>query len=339
VCVINASCCCTAIGCAGATDLKDAILAYDLSLLGCNLSGLLAPQIAVTGESIEYTQVNFGTGCHNYDCCIACGQSIFNCTFCDPPYKKQIIQCLAKHEKNRRYIPDGLSTSYCANCQNPTQPNCDGCEGFPSTSFTSSGLDSRSSITPIFTSYSCESDLATKYLIATKVETIVTGTKTVVMSKILTVGVTASSIPNLYPSCVMMTLKFRITGATTGTCADSVGQTVIYHSVWNGTDTAAQFLAKPMTLHVLIWNYDICPSNHGTNPAALDTCGGWDLTSFKDTQCGAGCTATNYEIDFVEQSYSPVRVDYECPPNTLYPIIDSEWQPWQDVPTTIQPLL
>jgi hypothetical protein len=337
--MINASCCCTPIGCDGAVDLKDAILAYDLTLLGCVITGSLAPQIAVTGASIEYTQVNFDRGCHNYDCCIACGESIFNCTnFCEPPFKKRIIQCLAIHEKNRRYIPGTASTSYCADCQNAPEFDCEGCEGFLSTSFTSSGLNSRSSITPIFTPFSCDSDLATKYLIATKVETIVTGNKTVVMSKILTVGVTASSIPNLYPSCVMMTLKFRVTGGITGSCADSVGQTVVYHSVWNGTDTAAEFMAKPMTLHGLLWDYDICPSNHGTDPSALNTCGGYVLDSFKDTECGV-CTASEYSIAFTEQSYNTVRVDYECPPNTLYPIIDSEWQPWQNVPTTIQPLL
>lgn len=338
--MINASCCCTAIGCNGADALKDAILAYDLTLLGGVITGSLAPQIAVTGASIEYTEVlpQIGRGCHNVDCCIACGEPVFNCVnFCVPIFKKKIIQCLAIHEKNRRYIPNGGYSSYCADCQSPIEPDCGGCEGFLSTSFSSSGFDSRSSITPIFLS-GCDPDSATQYLIATKQETIVTGTKTVFMKKILNVAVTPSSVPNLAPSCVMMTLKFRITGGITGSCADSVAQSVVYHSVWNGTDTAAQFLAKPMTLHALSWDYDICAGNRGTDPYALDTCGGWDLASFKDAECGI-CVATGYSIDFVEQSYSPVRLDYECPPNTLYPIIDTEWQPWQNVPTTIQPLL
>tara|TARA_R110000868_G_scaffold192806_5_gene437384 strand:+ start:1846 stop:2862 length:1017 start_codon:yes stop_codon:yes gene_type:complete len=338
--MINASCCCTPIGCAGSVDLKDAILAYDLSLLGCVITGSLAPQIAVTGASIEYTAVNpFDDGCHNYDCCIACGEPVFNCqNFCDPPFKKQIIQCLAIHEKNRRYIPGSASSSYCLDCEGPPKFDCAGCEGFLSTSFTSSGFNSRSSIS-ITSAASCDSGSATQYVIASKVETIVTGDKTIVMSKILTVGVTASSIPNLYPSCVMMTLKFRITGSITGDCADSVFQTVVYHSVWNGTDTTAQFLAKPMTLHSVTWDYDICPSNHGTDPYALNTCGGFVLDSLKDTECFPGCLATGYSIAFTEQSYNTVNTDIECPPNTLYPIIDSEWQPWQNIPTTIQPLL
>ncbi|CAB4184696.1 hypothetical protein UFOVP1575_12 [uncultured Caudovirales phage] len=337
--MINPSCCCTAIGCAGAVALKDAILAYDLTLLGCEISGTLAPQIAVTGSSIEYTQENFDQGCHNDECCITCGEPVFNCTnFCDPPFKKQIVECIAIHEKNRRYIPNGGYTSYCLNCQSQPAIDCGGCEGFPATSFTSSGFNSRSAVS-IAASVSCESGLATNYVIATKVETIVTGDKTVVMYKSLSVGVSASSIPNLYPSCVMMTLRFRVTGAITGTCSDSVGQTVVYHSVWNGTDTAAQFMAKPMTLNGLVWSYDICPYNHGTDPYALYTCGGYDLASFKDTKCLAGCTSSGYSIDWVEQSYIAVNTDYECPPNTLYPIIDTEWQPWQDVPTTIQPLL
>jgi hypothetical protein len=337
--MINASCCCTPIGCDGANDLKDAILAYDLTLLGCVITGSLAPQIAVTGSNIEYTLVNPpDDGCHNYDCCIACGESEFDCqNFCNPPFKKRIIQCLAIHEKNRRYIPDGASDSYCEDCQEAPAFDCEGCEGFLSTSFTSSGFDSRAALSIIASG--CDAGAATRYTIATKTSTVTTGNKTVVLKKKLTVGVTTSSIPNTYPSCVMMTLQFRIDGSTTGSCADTVSQYVVYHSVWNGTDTAAEFLAKPMTLHVVNWDYDICPSNHGTDPYALNTCGGFELDSFKDTECFPGCLASNYSILFTEQSYDTVNTDIECPPNTLYPIIDSEWQPWQNIPTTIQPLL
>jgi len=327
--MITHSCCCSPQGCTGATAFKDTILAVDLGDLACNLTGTLTPKYQVSSDSIDYIETSFN-GCANLDCCLICGDGV--CTsFCTS--KKNIVVCLPIHVKNEsRYFPDNATASYCSNCEDAPVVDCQGCAGFPATSFTSNGFDSRAALSII--APGCDAGAATRYTIATKTSTVTTGNKTVVLKKKLTVGVTTSAIANTYPSCVMMTLQFRIDGSTTGSCADTVSQFVVYHSVWNGTDTAAQFLAKPMTLHVVNWLYDVCLYNTG----ASGYCGGYDIASFVQAVCFSDCTAIPYSIDYTEEAATIIPSSYECPPSTSATLIDPDWQPWQTVPSTISPL-
>ena len=181
--MITHSCCCSPQGCTGATAFKDTILAVDLGDLACNLTGTLTPKYQVSSDSIDYIETSFN-GCANLDCCLLCGDGV--CTgFCTS--KKNIVICLPTHVKNEsRYFPDGANDSYCSNCENAPVVDCQGCAGFPATSFTSYGFDSRAALSIIASG--CDAGAATRYTIATKTSTVTTGNKTVVLKKKLTVG-------------------------------------------------------------------------------------------------------------------------------------------------------
>ena len=319
--------------------MKDAILAVALNLLGGNFSGQLAPKIASVGQTINYTYTNQSqVGCHNYDCCIACGEPIFDClNFCEPAWKKKYVACVPTNQvTGKRDLYVGGFASYCADCQAvPTGVECK-CEGFPATEFTSSGFNSRNNLST--GSGGCGGGGTTEtFPIASKLETIVTGNKTVQMRKNLSVSQSIASVPDVYPACILLTLKFQILGSTTGSCADNVNMTVTYQSVWNGSDTVMQYLAKPMKLQAIGWGYDICPNQHPLN-GDQNVCGGFDIGSFKDADCGWCYSASGYIIDYVEVGYNILRFDNVCPPLTLNTVIDPVFQPWQTVPQTVQPL-
>lgn len=322
-----AECCCG--GCAGAVAMRDGILAVDLELYTAVVAGQLELMHTIVADTIDFIYTNqFQTGCHDKVCCHECGiVPYFNCeNFCDPPSLRRYVSCIPTDRiNNDRLLFTGGALRYCPECQSAPEITCT-CKGFPTTPFTSSGFNSRNSLST-GASGICIGQFGTETtVIASRLDTITTGDKTIEMRKSLRVGKSLTASP-LYTNCITMGLAFQVKGHTTGLCADAgVNMSVGYQSVWNGSDTVLQYLSKPMHLQGISWNYDICPNMHPLN-GDQNTCWSYDQSSFVDSTCGV-CSASGYSIDYIETTFDKYMIASVCPPATLPTVIDPIFQPW-----------
>jgi len=132
----------------------------------------------------------------------------------------------------------------------------------------------------------------------------------------------------------------------TGSCfafgaTDGFFQNVSFTSIWNGTDNAAAFLARPLNLQGIRWSYGLCPADFDPVPGGgilsqwnCVTYGNLTATVCDSVDCGPCTPATlDRDVDLT----TPIFEGYSasCAASMPSGTIDGSYQPWQGVPLQI----
>lgn len=354
-------CCCSVLDtCELASAVQSQILATPLVNYTANLSGSATMKSITKPDSWDFTVCqSSGVGtpaliCANCSCCAACHP---------PPACNFPIDCCQNEYVTRRFCAnsqDGLTTNRSVHvghsksecdCIGPV-PACDPiCQGFTSCSFANLGLNSplATGNCGYGTAINCAAGafpINTLFL-GSKMVTTTVGGVTTITRKNLDLRAWQTVVNGLTVCHMQLRLYFCLTSSKlwSGSCfapgaTDGFFQNVSFTSIWNGTDNAAAFLAKPLNLQRVQWFYGLCPADFETYPPN-PSLNQWNCVTYGNltpTDCTNDCTdctpatlvrSVNFTAP-VDQANSA-----SCAVAMANSTIDSDFQPWQSVPLQI----
>jgi len=355
-------CCC--VGpvdtCTLALQVQNVIVALPRSTYTANFTGSAIMRSETQPAEWEYNvcspDPNTGLSfCWDCDCCFQCNTPLpyplfctLNATCCDGQTKTQrFCSNELSGTTSARLIHNTDSHTEC-DCVGPAPPCDPVCAGFTGCSFTNNGLDSAIPVScfsvPVGAP-SCNYFPPNTFELGSKTVVTTVGTTTTETRKNLKLIASQTTVAGVTTCHLTLRLNFCVRSNTpwSGSCLpagalDGFSQSVIYASVWNGTDTAAQFLNRPLKLLGVNWNYALCPAGFvGSDPWHCVT-----YENFVDTVCGnvdpPNCdTCTPASLDYTTTLFTPtfLAVASSCAVPLTDGLIDPIYQPWQTVPTQI----
>jgi hypothetical protein len=351
-------CCCSALDtCELASAVEAQILATPLANYTANLSGSATMASITKPDSWEYElcspDPNYGLICASSGCCSSCHA---------PPACNYPIDCFLNEYETQRFCAnsqDGLSTNRSVHAgHSKTECNCIGpppscnpiCQGFTACSFSNNGFNT--AFAP-----SCSYGLAlncaaggtalSTFVLAGNTVTTTVGAVTTETRKRLDLRTWQTVVGGLTVCHMQLRLSFCLTSSQpwTGSCfapgtVDGFSQNVSFTSIWNGTDNAATFLAKPLNLQGVRWNYGLCPADFDPLPGG-GPLNQWNCVTYGNltaTNCGTGCTnCTPATLVRDVTLTTPIFEGYSasCAASLPSGTIDGNFQPWQSVPLQI----
>lgn len=358
----NPCCCIPPLDrCEARDSILAAILALPPATFTANLAGTATLQSHTTAASEEYISCEGFGGCTNGDCCNLCHPAAIppcdynlNCNYDEQLYRRACFNRTAGIS-TARVFSSNISTAECG-CVGSPAP-CVSCTGFSTCSFTNNGFGPVVAAAPIsctpFTFFNCPSStfpppqcpctVCGTYNLAQNLVTTTVGANTTTTNKYLRLVVWNTYEKGVCVCRMLLRLTFRVNSGTliTPGCYPSGAQDGFFQAQqwqreWNGTDTLAQFLLKPLFLQCVHWGYSLCPG-FGATTSQPFLC---DTFSFTDSSCFAGscdntCTQAQLTLQTTDYPATFVGSTISCAAPMGSGIIDSTYQPWQGPPTTL----